>query len=145
MKPTKLLFFTFACLLLLCGCRSSRRAATNDGETGASILYPPSPGSRTTPSVKTPEANNVQIDALTAKMNLVLEAGGKRVNVGGTYRLKRNDVIQMNLTYTMIFTISVGTLELTRDYILLLDRINKRYCKVSYRYRLRLSPAGILG
>ena len=118
---------------LLTACRSSRHATTDagagtlpDAQTGATTVVP------------RPKA-----EALTAKLNLTLESGGKQINVGGNYRLKRDEVVQINLTYTMVFTISVGTLELTPDYLLLLDRINKRYCRIRYSEEPSLAQAGI--
>ena len=80
---------------------------------------------------------------MTAKLNLTLESGNKQINVGGTYRLKRNEVVQINLTYTMLFSINVGTMELTPDYVLLIDRINKRYCRVNYDEAPELAQTGI--
>ena len=91
----------------------------------------------TTPSYAT------NVEAMTAKMNLKLESRGKSFSVGGTYRLKRNEVIQINLTYTMIITINLGTLELTPDYILVIDRIHKRYCQVAYSEVPMLAQYGI--
>ena len=83
------------------------------------------------------------VDALTAKLELTLETGGKSVDVGGSYRLQRDKVIQINLTYTMIITVAVGTMELTPDYILILDRLNKRYCRIRYSDVPSLEQAGI--
>lgn len=84
------------------------------------------------------------VDAMTAKMSLTLKAGSKKLTVGGSYRLKRNDVVQMNLTYQILFvSVNIGTLELTPDYILFLDRYHKRYCKVTYAEVPSLGEAGI--
>lgn len=163
MKQKLFLLSTLLCLAVLYGCRSSRHAVS-DANTGASPSYDaptrPVPGSadadKDAPrdgkqkgkSGKKGKKDDTPVkktnaETVTAKMNLTLESGGKKINVGGTYRLKYNDVIQLNLTYTMVFSISVGTLEMTRDYILLLDRLNKRYCKVAYSEVPSLAQAGI--
>ena len=172
MKQKVFLLLTVISLLLLSGCRSSRHAV-RDADTGATPSVPSNPsittptvtpdgsgtdseGSKKDKKGKKKSGRNedntgtgplvshpTNVDALSAKLNLQLEMGSKRLNVGGTYRLKYDDVIQLNLTYTMIFTVNVGTLELTHDYILLLDRINKRYCKVSYSEVPSLAQAGI--
>lgn len=82
--------------------------------------------------------------AVSAKMSLTLSAGSKQVSCGGTYRLLRDDVIQFNLTYTvLIVPVNVGTLEITRDGILFVDRLNKRYCRVSYTEVPQLVAAGV--
>ncbi|MBQ8051963.1 MAG: DUF4292 domain-containing protein [Bacteroidaceae bacterium] len=157
MKLKQILFVAIAAMLVLSGCRSSRHAAKTDINTGATTQYPPT--EEATPAVpdtktdkkdkkdKTKQAERpatpTDVDALSAKLNLTLESGKKKINVGGTYRLKRNDVIQINLVYTMIISINVGTMELTPDYILILDRMNKRYCKLAYADVPSLAEAGI--
>ena len=127
MKKTISLILVAVLAVLLSACRSSRHATTDQ----TTVVH-------TQPKLQASGAN-----ALAAKLDLSLEAGSKRVNVGGNYRLKRNEVVQINLTYTMLFTISVGTMELTPDYILILDRINKRYCRIAYSDVPDLQRAGI--
>lgn len=168
--PSLLSIFLFL-LLVLTGCRSSRHVTT-DATTSASSVYPRTEdyvsgqtGSEVDKSQlsrkerkklereaekKLREQQGVDsratvsnVEAISAKLNLRLESGSSRINVGGTYRLKRNDVIQINLTYTMIITVNVGSIELTRDHILILDRLHKRYCKVSYSEVPQLAQAGV--
>ena len=139
MKSKKLILLMALGAILLSGCRSSRHAQRTDASTSATEqVYPgDTQGNKKSSDKKeadkqkdkdtrkTPKATGV--NAVTAKLNMTLESGGKHVNVGGTYRLKRDEVIQLNLTYTMIFTVNVGTLELTPDYLLVVDRLNKRF------------------
>lgn len=151
-------------LILFAGCRSSRHAVRNDAETGATQqTVTPVPDSDDTTvkeekkgkdekkdnkknkkdeQVVTQQQTNV--DAVTAKMSLTLKAGSKKISVGGSYRLKRNEVVQMNLNYQILFVnVNIGTLELTPDYVLFLDRYHKRYCKVTYDEVPSLGQAGI--
>ena len=125
MKQTRLLLLVISLPLLFVACRSSRHA-TKSG----------------IPAVEKRSAVTT-VKAVTAKMNLTLESGSKSVDVGGSLRLKRDEVIQLNLTYTLIITVNVGTMEITPDYILILDRFNKRYCRVSYSDVPQLAEAGI--
>jgi hypothetical protein len=125
MKQTRLLLLVLSLPLLFGACRSSRHAA----KSGI-------PAAETRSAVTT-------VKAVAAKMNLRLETGSKSVDVGGSLRLKRDEVIQLNLTYTLIVTVNVGTMEITPDYILILDRLNKRYCRVSYSDVPQLAKAGI--
>lgn len=160
MKQTKLFLFALALVLALSGCRSSRHARrqADVSEVAPSVTLPSQEDGSTTSQTpasdksskkdkkkqtQTSKVQPTQVDALTAKMDLTLEAGEKGVSVGGSYRLKRGEVVQINLTYTMLFTVSVGTLELTPDYILVLDRINKRYCRVAYADVPALRQSGI--
>lgn len=163
MKLTKTIFMAIAVVLMLGACRSSKHAAKTDIDTGATTQYPPTEQT-TQPATPTKdksdkkakkEAEKAQkqqaktaekhtaAKAVAAKMSLTLESGKKKINVGGTYRLKRDEVIQINLVYTMIISINVGTMELTPDYILFLDRMNKRYCKMAYSDVPSLAEAGI--
>ena len=134
--------------LLFVGCRSSKTASTDAVTEATPVTPPTEqvtkPVEKTPVVPETPSITNTKttetktssskkskveevvttpsyatnVEAMTAKMNLKLESRGKSFSVGGTYRLKRNEVIQINLTYTMIITINLGTLELTPDYIL---------------------------
>ena len=162
MRKTGLLFFVVA-LALLSACRSSRHAQrtmdVNSGATQQVWPTPSEPGRQTTldegGSKKKKDKNKknrkeettvvarTTAQGVTAKLNLSLSAGSKKINLGGTYRLKRDEVIQINLTYTMLFTINVGTMELTPDYMLVVDRMNKRYCRVRYSEVPTLAQAGI--
>ena len=147
-------------LVVFAGCRSSRRAARESGDTTAPVLLPTDetqPGTTSKSKDKSSKKGGKKsekgesyvkvqpngVDALTAKLELTLETGGKSVDVGGSYRLQRDKVIQINLTYTMIITVAVGTMELTPDYILILDRLNKRYCRIRYSDVPSLEQAGI--
>lgn len=70
-------------------------------------------------------------DCVTQRSNLVLKSGNRSVSLGGSLRMKRDDVIQMNLTYGFL-SISVGTLELTQDSVLFVSRMTKQYTRSSY-------------
>ncbi len=156
MNSRKVIFVAaLVAVALLSSCRSSRHAVrTPDVTTGASqVVTTDTPtesakgketdkssmksaetekettkGSRKKSSVQ----QRTSAQSLTSKLNLTLSSGSKKLNVAGTYRMKRNEVIQINITYTLLVTVNIGTLELTPDYILVLDRFHKRYCRVGY-------------
>lgn len=70
-------------------------------------------------------------DALTAKMSLSIDVGGKgTTKVNGTLRIKKNEVIQMSIT--PLLGIEVARAEISPDGILVIDRMNKRYVEVSF-------------
>ncbi len=154
------------CVLLITGCRSHRHAERTqqvDTSTGATQrtsddVYIPQGGKsdksnksdKSDKSEKSDKKNKKEqsqatnAKAVSAKMSLTLAAGSKQITCGGTYRLLRDDVIQFNLTYGVLFvSMNVGTLEITRDGILLVDRLNKRYCRVSYDEVPQLAAAGV--
>ncbi|MCF0197935.1 MAG: DUF4292 domain-containing protein [Bacteroidaceae bacterium] len=118
-----------ALVVLMASCRSKKEMVTD-----APTVVTPTPSTRTERGV----------EAIAGKLNLKLSAGNKSVKVGGSYRLKRDKVVQINLVYTVLFLpVNVGTLELTPDYVLVLDRINKRYCRVKYSDVPSLQQEGI--
>lgn len=86
-------------------------------------------------------ANRTNAVAITSKMNLNLSDGNKDTSIGGNFRVKRDDVIQLSLVFLGIK--EVGRLELTPDSILIVDRLNHRFCKVGYADIPGLSAAGI--
>lgn len=80
------------------------------------------------------------LNALSAKLNVTLLSDGKELSVGGTLRMKRDDVIQISLS---AFFVEVARLEITPDYILVLDRLGKQYVKTTYREQAFLERAGL--
>ncbi|MDE5788314.1 MAG: DUF4292 domain-containing protein [Bacteroidaceae bacterium] len=165
MRIVRLMFMLVTAAVLTVSCRSSRHAnRESDAVTGASAVHTPDistaepehpetepkghSGNKLSKKDKKGRAESVKkrktdVEALTAKLNLTLQSGSKNVKLGGNYRLKYNDVVQINLVFTLLVSVNVGTMELTRDYILILDRMNKRYCKAAYSDIPALSEAGI--
>lgn len=70
-------------------------------------------------------------ECVTAKANISIRQGkGKGVNVSGTLRMKRDDVIILNATY--IFGLQIGTMELTREHVLVVSRYTRQYIRMTY-------------
>lgn len=145
----KILLIALVALLVLTGCRSSRKAEKDVDTTAVESVLGggDNKGSQVAKDEQKPvsglKASATGIESLSSKMDLTLGMGKKSVKVGGTYRLKRNDVIQINLTYTLLITINVGTLELTRDSVLVLDRLHNQYCRAAYKDIPMLQQAGV--
>lgn len=69
---------------------------------------------------------------VVARANLKFkDSNGKGTSVGGTLRMKRDDVVQMNATY--ILGIQIGTLEMTRDSVLVVSRATRQYAVFGYQ------------
>ena len=69
--------------------------------------------------------------ALTAKMSLSLDLGGKgETKVSGTLRIKKGEVVQLSIA--PLLGIEVARAEISPDGILVIDRMNKRYVEVSF-------------
>lgn len=131
MKLTRIIIAAMT-VIALAGCRSSRHAQkqTSVVQEGTVIMEWNENGRVQGGKVV---KRNTSVPALQAKMDVTLSRGSKSLHCTGTYRVKRGELVQMNLVYSVLFvSMNVGTLELTPDYVLLVDRVGRRYCKVGY-------------
>ncbi len=67
---------------------------------------------------------------ITSKVKFTLQVGNHDMTLTGNLKMKRDDVIRLQL---MAFGfVEAGRLEFTKEYVLIMDRINKQYLKVPY-------------
>jgi hypothetical protein len=67
---------------------------------------------------------------LTSKVKFSVEVGPQKITLTGNLKMKRDDVIRLQL---MAFGfVEAGRIELTKDYVLIMDRINKQYLKAPW-------------
>ena len=67
---------------------------------------------------------------ITSKVKFSVEVGNQQLTLTGNLKMKRDDVIRLQL---MAFGfVEAGRLEFTKEYVLIMDRINKQYLKVPY-------------
>lgn len=67
---------------------------------------------------------------ITSKVKFSVEVGNRQMTLTGNLKMKRDDVIRLQL---MAFGfVEAGRLEFTKEYVLVMDRINKLYLKVPY-------------
>jgi hypothetical protein len=86
--------------------------------------------------------NNGGWQALTAKVALSLDLEGKgATKVNGTLRIKKDEVIQLSIV--PLLGIEVGRAEISPEGILVIDRMNKRYVKVSFSKVRELANADL--
>lgn len=123
-------------LLLVVACSSSRKAAKTDADAA--------PGTA------------VQVDKVTSDAVLKVDAnrqtargirGKANVSVGslsasGTIKMKRDEIIQVSLS-ALLGLMEVGRLELTPEYLYILDRINHEYVRARWEEVPQLQQAGI--
>ena len=87
-------------------------------------------------------ANNGGWQALTAKVALSIDLEGKgATKVNGTLRIKKDEVIQLSIV--PLLGIEVGRAEISPEGILVIDRMNKRYVKVSFAEVRKLANADL--
>lgn len=114
------------CAIFLASCGSKKNM------TGSSTGSIPGMGKGATVAdvVQAVNANRVTEPCISARINLSISAAKKSARVGGSLRMKRNDVVQISLV--ALGLMEVGRLELTPDYMMLVDRINHQYVKCAY-------------
>jgi hypothetical protein len=67
---------------------------------------------------------------ITSKVKFSVEVGSRQMTLTGNLKMKRDDVIRLQL---MAFGfVEAGRLEFTKEYVLVMDRINKLFLKVPY-------------
>lgn len=128
------LIFSVCTSTLLTSCASKRKAVKDsaDGTTSATAVTTKPTGERKQEPqvVALVNQNRQTATGLRSRMNIKLAAGGKSASVGGTLKMKRDEVVQLTLTALGLF--EVGRMELTPDYLFVLDRVNKQYVQVRW-------------
>ena len=67
---------------------------------------------------------------ITSKVKFTVEVEPQNITLTGNLKMKRDDVIRLQL---MAFGfVEAARLEFTKDYVLIMDRINKQYLKAPY-------------
>ncbi len=117
-KSLKHLSILLLGIFLVASCHSTKQTETGQTSTNESAYK------------QRVLSNTQSASAVTAKMKAHVTSGTQGITLGGTLRMKRNDVIQMSLTFMGLM--EVARLEFTRDYVLFIDRMHQRYARVSY-------------
>lgn len=78
---------------------------------------------------------------ITSKVKFSVELGSQHVTLTGNLKMKRDDCIQLQL---MAFGfVEAARIEFTKEYVLVMDRINKQYMKAIYREVPFLRTSGL--
>ena len=75
--------------------------------------------------------NAVETMDVTGPVEFTLEYKGKSVSVPGQLRMRRGEVVRIQLQLPLLGS-EVGRLEFTPDYVLVVDRIHREYVKAAY-------------
>lgn len=86
--------------------------------------------------------NQVYTKNIIGSMSFSLQAGSKDISVPGTLRMRKDEVIRIQLMIPILGT-EVGRLEFTPDYVLIVDRIHKEYIKADYNQVDFLKKQGV--
>ena len=135
MKATKILKIALLAMPLIISSCGSKKKALVDNQPKTSI-------SADANNFVQKVANNSQsAKFITSKVKFTVEVGTQDIALTGNLRMKRDDVIRMQL---MAFGfVEAARLEFTKDYVLIMDRINKQYLKAPYKQIDFLRNSGI--
>lgn len=134
------LLATFVLTLVACGSHRkvvSDGTMTSEGDLSSDIS---SDGNRLS-VVSFVNAQRQKATGLRSKISMRLAADGREVTVGGSLKMKRDVIIQLQLT--ALGLLEVGRLELTPDYLFVQDKINKRYARIRWEELPGIQGSGI--
>lgn len=130
MKTSIVKMAVLALPLLFCAC-ASKKAVSDGGKTAInSTKSEQSESVKKLTFVQKVSDNAVYAKNITSKIDFSVSAGGKDISVDGTLRMRKNEVIRIQLAPFGL--VEVGRVEFTPDYVLLIDRIHKEYIKADY-------------
>lgn len=75
-------------------------------------------------------SNAPVFNEFSAKMRLTLSQGKENISVGGSLKMKKDEVIQLSIV--AIGIVEAARIELTPHRLLVLDRMGRRYVEVKY-------------
>ena len=122
MKPSRIIKIAALVLpLMLTACGTKKKTVT---ETK------PAPSLQSQQFLQKVSDNAQYARFITSKVKFSVEVGNQQLTLTGNLKMKRDDVIRLQL---MAFGfVEAGRLEFTKDYVLIMDRINKQFLKAPY-------------
>ena len=126
MKPSSFLKIALmATPLLLSSCIFHKKAVKEDAPQPISVEQ-----QNNKDFISRVKDNTQTARFITSKVKFSVEVGAQKLTLTGNLKMKRDDVIRLQL---MAFGfVEAGRLEFTKDYVLIMDRINKQYLKAPY-------------
>lgn len=122
--------------LLLASCGTSRKTSKGGAADGTAPFS-------TVAHVNTIIGNNSTANAMTAKIKARLSLPSDNISTSGTLRMKRGEVIQVSLVDPILGITEVVRIEFTKDKVLIIDRLGRRYLEEPYSKVDFLQKAGI--
>ena len=124
MKATSILKMAVpVMLLILSSCASKKKAVVENKPLTTEQLA-------TKGFIERVQENAITQKFITSKVKFSVETGAQKLTLTGNLKMKRDECIRLQL---MAFGfVEAGRIELTPDYVLIMDRINKLYLKAPY-------------
>ena len=135
MKTLKYLSLALLSLPLLMTSCKSKQVVVEQQQPSTSI------GVEKQKELKTVLANAQTAEFVTSKVKFSVSEGTQEISLTGNLKMKRDDVIRLQL---MAFGfVEAARIEFTKDYVLIMDRINKQYLKASSEHISFLRNSGL--
>lgn len=116
--------------LALCACGTKRAVTDGSATPGATATASDTRHTAKMDYLRRVTDNAAYAANIVSKIKVTVNTGSQEISVAGSLHMRRNDVIRIQLT--PLGLMEAGRLEFTKDYVLLVDRINKEYVKASY-------------
>ena len=135
MKPSRIMKLAVLALpLLLVACGTQKKAVKETKTATPSTM-------KAQQFLQKVSDNAQYAKFITSKVKFSVEVGNQQLTLTGNLKMKRDDVIRLQL---MAFGfVEAGRLEFTKDYVLIMDRINKQFIKASYNQLDFLRNSGL--
>ena len=134
----KLFLLVLLGAVLLSACASKKHAVSQTSTAGVEADATPAALKKIVQAVN---ANRQDEKFLTSKLSLSVQTGDRKVSLGGTLRMKRDEVIQLSLVTFGI--LEVARIEITPDYLLIIDKMGRQYVKAAFSDIPFLRSAGV--
>lgn len=124
MKPSRIFKLAVLVLpLMLAACGTKKKAVQDTKSSATSTL-------KSQQFLQKVNDNAQYARFITSKVKFSVEVGNQELTLTGNLKMKRDDVIRLQL---MAFGfVEAGRMEFTKDYVLIMDRINKQFIKANY-------------
>ena len=123
---TSVIKITVLALPLLLGACATKKVA-NEGKTTITTNKQQSEAVKKLTFVQKVADNAVYAKNISSKIDFTIEAGGKDISVDGTLRMRKDEVIRIQLAPFGL--VEVGRVGVTAEDVLRSDRIHKQYIK----------------
>ncbi len=120
--------------LVVSSCAAKKVATVStDGVTGATAVSSgDDEGKKALQFVQKVSDNALyQQNVVSTKMTFNLKAGSKDITLPASLHMRKDDVIRLQVFIPLLGS-EIGRLELTKDYVVIVDRIHKQYIKADY-------------
>ena len=109
--------------MALASCKSTKNVVTEPKPVTQEML-------QTKEILQKVNDNSQNSKFITSKIRFQVQIGNQDLSLTGNLKMKRDDVIRLQLM--ALGFVEAARLEFTKDYVLLMDRINKQYLRASY-------------